>query len=451
MGIISASKSIGNVTEIGCDGTLTVTLGLTASPDIQTNPTDIVLVLDRSGSMGGQPLADMKLGVATFIDILSESTGGAPGAIGSGSRIGIVSFSDTAVQNTGLITDVPALKMATAALSAGGATNHSAAFDQATTMLGASTNNKVIVLFTDGETTVGPNAAPYAAAAKAQGITIYCIGLIGSGGLDTAALNNWASDPKVTHVAIAPDSAALEEIFANLAQNLTVPGATGIAIHEHVNPDFVILGTPVPSRGSVALHSETMLCWNIPALGETATESATLSFQIQHTSFSGGDKHVNAEIEYTDHQGSTVSFPDPIVHVACGPTVPMDIDLIPVDIAIEGCQDYVVYNAGDLPLEDSGRILNMAVNLLRVCPGKRVALAALLTEEDAEGMLLPRGMKTFTIPAHSMPGCSDIHVTCIRFVLPDDGIPFCQPRTLRAQFMAHYIDHDFVPCVLLDD
>jgi len=92
MGIISASKSIGNVTEIGCDGTLTVTLGLTASPDIQTNPTDIVLVLDRSGSMGGQPLADMKLGVATFIDILSESTGGAPGAIGSGSRIGIVSF-----------------------------------------------------------------------------------------------------------------------------------------------------------------------------------------------------------------------------------------------------------------------------------------------------------------------------------------------------------------------
>ena len=457
MGIISTSKSIGNVTEIGCGGTLTVTLGLTASPDIQTNPTDIVLVLDRSGSMSGQPLADMKLGVATFIDILSESSGGAPGTIGSGSRIGIVSFSDTAVQNTGLITDVPALKQATAALSAMGATNHSAAFNQATAMLSTSTNNKVIVLFTDGETTAGPNAAPYAAAARAQGIGIYCIGLIGSGGLDTTALNNWASDPKVTHVAIAPDSAALEQIFANLAQNLTVPGAQDITIHEHINPDFVILGTPVPTKGSVALHNEAVLCWKIPSLGETATESATLSFQIRHVSFSGGEKHVNAEIEYTDNQGNTVSFPDPTVsfpdptvHVTCGPTVPMDIDLFPVDITLEGCQDYVIYNAGDLPLEDSGRILNMAINLLSVCPGKRVALAAVLTEEDAEGMLLPRGMKTFTIPAHNMPGCSDVHVTCMRFVLPDDGTPFCQPRTLRAQFMAHYVDHDFTSCMLLE-
>ena len=47
---------------IDCDGTLKVTLALSASPDITSNPTDIVLVLDRSGSMTVSPLANMKAG-----------------------------------------------------------------------------------------------------------------------------------------------------------------------------------------------------------------------------------------------------------------------------------------------------------------------------------------------------------------------------------------------------
>ena len=48
MGIISSSKSIGGITAIPCNGTLDVTIGITAAPDIVSNPTDIVLILDRS-------------------------------------------------------------------------------------------------------------------------------------------------------------------------------------------------------------------------------------------------------------------------------------------------------------------------------------------------------------------------------------------------------------------
>ena len=93
-------------------------------------------MLDRSGSMTGTPLSNMKTGAKTFIDIIAESAGGtASGQIGSGSRIGIVSFADTAMDNTQLITSVDALKNAVDALVALGNTNHADAFTKALGLL----------------------------------------------------------------------------------------------------------------------------------------------------------------------------------------------------------------------------------------------------------------------------------------------------------------------------
>ena len=134
------------MTQTGCDGSVRVTLALTAAPDILANPTDIALVLDRSGSMSGAPLASMKEGAKTFIDIISEATGGAAdGLIGSGSRIGIVSFAATATADTQLITSVATLKASVDALSAGGNTNHADAFSKAIALFDpASANHRAL-------------------------------------------------------------------------------------------------------------------------------------------------------------------------------------------------------------------------------------------------------------------------------------------------------------------
>ncbi len=454
MGVTSSNKGI-NVDRIDCNGTLKVTLALSASPDISSNPTDIVLVLDRSGSMAGSPLANMKAGAKTFIDIIDQSTDDSQdGNIGSGSRIGIVSFSDTATANAQLITSVATLRSAVDSLTAGGATNHAAAFAKATELFDPlSANAKVIVMFTDGKTTAGPPPAPIAAAARAAGVIIYCIGLIGSDGIDVSVLNDWATDPDASHVAATPDDADLEELFKDLAANISKTGATNIVIDEVISPDFTITSVSPPTKGTAMMMDSNTIQWKIQELGVSANEGASLEFDIQHIAQSSGEKLVNQSITYSDTEGNVVVFPDPSVTVECGIVVTPEPCPIPVDLTIDGCQDSAVIDAGDTYLQSLGRILQLDVTVKNVCPGKRVALGIILTEVDPNGMEYQRGMKAITIPAHSFPSCRDVLVKCVKFVLPEDldvsgGNPdaMCNARNFKARFIAHTIDTDYRCC-----
>ena len=124
IGITNTNKTL-STDHIDCGDSFKVKLSLTAEPDIVNHPTDIVLILDRSQSMAGSPLANLKNGAKKFIDIIDESTDSEKdGQIGYGSRIGIVSFSETATQDTQLITSVEDLKKAVDALSSNGRTNN---------------------------------------------------------------------------------------------------------------------------------------------------------------------------------------------------------------------------------------------------------------------------------------------------------------------------------------
>lgn len=451
MGITSSNKTV-NVTTIPCGGSLNVRLSLTAEPDILTNPVDVVLVLDRSQSMAGSPLASLKEGADTFIDILAEATGGAPqGEIGAGSRIGVVSFATAATADTALITDVAALKDAVSDLTAGGNTNHSAAFTQAIDLFDPqSTNQKVMVLFTDGRTTVGGDATPVATLAKSMGITIYVIGLEGNGGIDLPALVSWASEPASAYVAIAPTEAELEELFEDLARNITRPGATNIVLSDTVNDCFQITGLNSPTKGSAVLQGTNRVVWSIPELGTTGSEGAALEFTVTHVGDCSGLVEVNQAVSYNDTEGNVVNFPSPAVTVDCGVIVVPEPCPEALNIPVSGCEELVEFDAGALELSSLGRIVEVNVTLDRVCPGRRVALAAILTEVDDNGNEHQRGMKIFTIPAHTGTQCRSVAVNCIRFVLPEleeasgECGCTCRDKTLRVRFLANYVDSGFV-------
>ena len=298
MAITRSTKEL-SAAAIECGGTFDVILTLGAEPDITNNPTDIMLILDRSGSME-QSLLALKNAANVFIDIIDESTDGVQdGNIGGGSRIGVVSFSDEATQDTQLITSVAALKAAVNALDAGGNTNHEDAFTKALDLFDPqSANAKVMVMVTDGGTTAGGDANVVATAAKAAGVTIYIIGLSGNGGIDEDALREWASQPDSEFVSIAPSDAELEAIFGQLAQTIVSPGATNAVINEHLSTCFRILAVSMPNIGTATLVDENHLQWTIPVLGATGPEEAVLRFTAEHLGLCDGVVAVNESIDY---------------------------------------------------------------------------------------------------------------------------------------------------------
>ena len=309
-----------------------------------------------------------------------------------------------------------------------------------------------MIMFTDGLTTVGENAAPVAAAAKAQGVTIYCIGLSGNGGIDEQALNDWASSPASSYVVITPSDEELENIFSDLAKNISKPGAKDIVIKEVIASCFKITSVSMPTKGTATPINENSLLWKIDELGTHKSEGASLEFTVKHIGPCTGTIEVNESISYDDKDHNVVTFPSPEIEIDCGDAVLPEHCPTPVSIDIDGCEDSVEFNCGDVPLESLGRILQLDVTLKNICPHRRVALAVILTEVDSYGMEHNRGMKTMTVPAHTKQSCSDVIVRCIKFVLPEDldvsGTPksICNKRNFKAKFIAHYIDTDFECC-----
>lgn len=450
MGITSVNKTV-DKQEINCDGTLKVTLSLHASPDITNHPVDIVLVLDQSKSMDNSALKSLKTAAYAFIDTIQEATQGDSGQIGSGSRIGIVNFSDTATQDTQLISSTVDLKKAINNLHANGKTNHADAFVKATDLFHTtSTNKKIMIIFTDGKTTIGIDPDQIAQNAKLQEIEIYCIGLLGSDGVDTDALNQWASTPDSTHVVVTTKEEDLKKIFKNLATNITKSGATDIVVEDIIQPEFTISGILAPDKGTAIIMDAQTIKWNISALGVEKSENAVLEFYIRHIGKSSGFKKVNASILYEDAQGNAVAFPEPMVQVNCGGDIMEENCPEPKEVWLNQCKDFIEVNAGDVYLQSQGRLLEIETTIKHVCPDKRVALAITISEEAEYGKEYSLGTKFLTIPAHHEKECKDIHVKCIPFVIPEENyncdIGMCHSRKIKIRVFANTIDSDIYCC-----
>lgn len=179
-------QPIGNEHKVfGCDLWVEVA-GISLPPGLSClEQADLMLVLDRSGSISSTELATLKTAAKAFVDALALSTAGV--------HAGELSFSTSATLDQHLTDSAVAVKAAIDALAADGLTNLEDAILDATAELanpgdghdradGSSPDFMVII--TDGAPTTSntggdhaANAAAAAAAAKLAGIEIYVVGV----------------------------------------------------------------------------------------------------------------------------------------------------------------------------------------------------------------------------------------------------------------------------------
>lgn len=434
MPILSVDKTIDRA-EIARGGAFRVTLRVTAAPKSEAFPADIALVLDRSGSMRGAPMDTLKAAARDFVDALAKGTDKVSGQ----NRIGIISFASTATEDAPLTQDVAALDGAIDALEGLGNTNTGYAFAAAETMLDGAggQNRKMVILFTDGEPTIGPDPTPVAERLRSKGAEIYCIGFEGSDGINIELLNTWASAPADEHVLIAPTAQQIEDAFGKIADDLVTPGATNIVIHELPAGEFSIESVDEPTLGDAELLAGGALRWTIPVLGADAQQTASLTFTLRDTGGATGPVKVNESVTLSDDARERVVFPDPVIDILAGPNVAEPCP-VPVQVTAPPCADSVHADLGDVTVPGMGRMLTVSLTLKNVCPAREVAVGILVTEVLDGGGEAVRGYRSLTVPAQGGDACADVQLDGIRFVLPETAAGgMCAPRTFRVRAFAN--------------
>jgi uncharacterized protein YegL len=132
---------------------------------------DIVLVVDRSGSMRGQKFNDLVSAIDVFTATLGETA--------VEERVGLASYNDTATADVPLTVDLNQISSSMAALPVGGFTSISRGMSAGKTLMdtsrGAEFVERTFIVMTDGRHNRGPEPRTVATALAGDGVQIHTI------------------------------------------------------------------------------------------------------------------------------------------------------------------------------------------------------------------------------------------------------------------------------------
>ena len=290
-----------------------VTLTVSGECRDAARDTDVIVVLDRSGSMNGQKIAAARGAVATFLADLDFSS----------ARAGLVLFNSDAELAQPLTADAGLLLEALITESQPfGGTDIGEAVDRAAAALladGRAGAEPVIVLLTDGRPDGAEVDADAAAErAKDAGVRLFTIGF--GNDTDPDLLARMASAPD--DYFFAPGEAELSRIYVEIARRIT----GGLILQSGVITDVIpsdMVYVPDSAQPPADLSGQ-VLTWQVGP----ARSGLSMSYRLRPTRTGLRPTNVEARMRYRDaldDEGELV-FPVPRVLVV-GPPQPIYLPL----------------------------------------------------------------------------------------------------------------------------
>jgi len=137
---------------------------------------DVVLVVDRSGSMAGSKIASLRSAIDIFVDTLNDTT--------VDEQVGLASYNDRAREDIQLTPDLALISSAMSAMPVGGWTSISRGMNAGQSIMNNSRDSKFVertmIVMTDGQHNRGPEPRISAQRIANDGVTIHTI-TFGSG------------------------------------------------------------------------------------------------------------------------------------------------------------------------------------------------------------------------------------------------------------------------------
>jgi von Willebrand factor type A domain len=262
----------GSPTAIACGGSVDARVTLSGHSGTTGAATDVMLVLDLSGSTNVPPskLADLKRAATDSLAALDAADGLADQSI-AGNRAGIVTYRGTTAAIAAPVgSSYSTLLAAITGLPApAGGSPHAAGIATASGALASSPNAKAMVLITDGQATGADltNASNTATTAKASGVRILAVGLGTGTDVSQANLSSWASQSSY-YQSGTPGPIDKTKLIADLGAAVSSPAS--FAVTETLGANFS--AAPVSaSTGTVTTGTGTLGWAGALGGGQTAT------------------------------------------------------------------------------------------------------------------------------------------------------------------------------------